>query len=121
MTSGWYGEQPVSVGEPLPVGELLRVLVVIADPTDLPAVNSAAEWENLQDATATAPVAITRCEPTYAALYFAPLRSSPQVVHFVGHGLFDDASQTGYLAFVGENGAADGSRPQQIGNLAWRM
>ena len=97
---------PLSAGEPLPVDGLLRVLVVLSSPTNLPHLDSTAEWDNLQSATAAAPVTLMRGEPTYAAL-LAALRQSPQVFHFVGHGAFDDASQQGHLVFVGENGEAD--------------
>lgn len=97
---------PVSTGAPLPVDGLLRVLVMLSSPTDLPSLDSRSEWDHLQDATVAAPVELVRSEPTYPAL-LAALRQSPQVFHFVGHGFFDDTSQQGSLCFVGENGTAE--------------
>lgn len=97
---------PVSTGAPQPVDGLLRVLVMLASPTDLPALDSRAEWDHLQNATAAAPVELVHSEPTYPAL-LAALRQSPQVFHFVGHGLFDDTSQQGSLCFVDANGKAE--------------
>jgi len=97
---------PLQVSEPLPVEGLLRVLVVLSSPIDLPTLNSTVEWENLQNATAIAPVELIRSEPTYTAL-LTTLRQSPQVLHFVGHGAFDDASKQGCLVFVNEHGEAD--------------
>lgn len=97
---------PLAAGAPLPVGGLLRVLVMLASPTDLTPLDSIAEWDHLQNATVAAPVELVRSEPTYPAL-LAALRQSPQVFHFVGHGVFDDTSQQGSLVFVGENGEAE--------------
>lgn len=115
VQSGWLTLQPdlslvralpLAAGEPLPVDGLLRVLVVVASPKDLPPLNSETEWESLENATAAAPVELVRCEPTYAGL-LAALRQSPQVFHFVGHGVFENAGQQGYLGFEDENGKAD--------------
>ncbi|MFN8488155.1 MAG: CHAT domain-containing protein [Caldilineaceae bacterium] len=92
--------------EPLPVQGMLRVLLMIAAPTDLPALNSEQEWARLQTiADATANLELIRIEPTYAALQ-AALRHNPHVFHFVGHGDFDAMAQQGKLAFCA-NGLAD--------------
>lgn len=97
---------PLAAGVPLSVDGLLRVLVMLASPTDLPALDSRSEWDHLQNATVAAPIELVPSEPTYPAL-LAALRQSPQVFHFVGHGLFDDTSQQGSLCFVGEHGKAE--------------
>jgi hypothetical protein len=85
---------PLAGGESLPVDETLRVLVMLADPSDLPWLDSAREWAQLDEATATAAIDLIRIEPTYEALQGA-LRLRPHVFHFVGHGSFPGGEQGG--------------------------
>jgi len=91
--------------KPVPVTGNLRVLVMLAAPTDLPQLESEREWTNLEAAAALAAIELIRVEPTYEALLDA-LRELPHIFHFVGHGVFDDATQQGSLAFCHRNGTA---------------
>ncbi len=80
---------PLGGREPLPVDDSLRVLVMIADPTDLDPLDSGREWANLETATGAAAVELIRIEPTLAALQDALRQRQPHIFHFVGHGSAD--------------------------------
>jgi hypothetical protein len=97
---------PLAVDQPTPVEGALRVLVMFSSPSDLSPLDSAQEWTNLNEATAVAAIELVRVEPTYAALQ-AALRQPAHVFHFVGHGAFDEEGRQGFLAFQGEDGAAE--------------
>ena len=85
---------PVAGSDPLPVQGNLRVLVMIAAPSDLPALDSEHEWRNLQTVAASAAIELIRIDPTYAALQ-AALRQAPHVFHFIGHGALPSANEAG--------------------------
>jgi hypothetical protein len=80
---------------PLKVAPPLRVLVMIAAPTDDPTLNVEAEWQKLQaglkDVLASGRVELDRCEASEEALE-RHLRDKPNVFHFIGHGMFDQAT-----------------------------
>ena len=106
---------PLQQRPPQPVTGRLRVLVMIASPSDLPQLNSAQELANLTLATTTAAVELIVIAPTYVALQDA-LRRQPHVFHFVGHGFFEataGATAQGSLLFCDAEGKAepiDGNR-----------
>ncbi len=92
----------------------LRMLVVIANPVDLPPLDVEREWTNVQQALRDLiqrgllivdrlPVA------TKAALQSALRRQEYHVLHFIGHGLFDEALQRGSLLFT------QASEPPELG------
>lgn len=100
---------PLQRRPPQPVAGLLRVLVMVAAPTDQPPLDSARELANLQAATATAAIELIPIEPTFAALQ-AALRQQPHGLHFIGHGFFPataEATAQGTLAFCNADGQAD--------------
>ena len=106
----------LALGEPpqaLQVDPPLRVLVVLANPTDIfPQLDVAAEWQQLQ--TVLAPLVdqgivelIQLPQPTRNALADHLEQYPVHVLHFVGHGNHDAASGEGGLYLVNEAGAAD--------------
>lgn len=97
---------PVPGRKPAPVEGVLRVLVMISDPSDLPPLDTAAEWANLESVADVAAIELIRVEPTYAALLGA-LRQQPHVFHFIGHGLFDTGTQQGLLYLQTADGSPD--------------
>jgi len=96
---------PLGTRTPLPVTDTLKVFVMLANPSDLPPLDSVQQWQQMEDATAIAPIKLTQIDPTYDAL-LAALRQSPHIFHYIGHGEFHDASNQGYLSLVGEDGQA---------------
>ncbi len=103
-------------------GPRLRVLAVIASPSDLPALDTAREWANLQaalDPLATAgTVQLDRLEPASAtALQEQLLREEYHILHFVGHGAFDPAAHEGVLLLAGPDGTAQAVTGQYLSAL----
>ncbi len=96
--------------EPLEVDPPLRVLVVIADTP--PALDVEAEWQKLktalQNVVKSRKVAVERLEPATLGELRERLRSRDyHVLHFIGHGDFDDApGGGGALMFEGEDGGS---------------
>jgi hypothetical protein len=100
----------------------LRVLVVIASPTDLPALDSAREWVNLQAAlgslSARRRVTLERLEhPTPSALQQQLRQGNYHVLHFLGHGAFDENTGEGYLIFEDETGRSQPLSSGELGRL----
>lgn len=92
----------------------LRVLAVLASPQDLPALDIEREWQAIQDALAglvtDGKVVLERlARPTLDALQQRLLGEPVHILHFIGHGVFDEASQAGCLAFEDARG-----RPQLV-------
>ncbi|HWW62161.1 MAG TPA: CHAT domain-containing protein, partial [Thermoanaerobaculia bacterium] len=94
---------------PLHVTRPLTILVVISSPAGYPELDSEQEWENLNGALrplGEAVVKVERIEPTIAALQ-ARLRKAPvHVLHFIGHGEFDERAQDGLIVMQSETGGA---------------
>jgi CHAT domain-containing protein len=112
---------PLVGREPQPVTGPLRVLVMVADPTDLPPLNSAGEVANLQAIEATGMIEVLLVEPTYGALLSALRQQNPHVFHFVGHGAFPNAEsgrQAG-VRHVRISAAGDDPAPATQGMLAF--
>lgn len=105
-----YLEQP-RVDPPLAVTAPLRVLVVIATPIDLVQLDSEHEWQLLQEATADlvgeGDLLLERlAQPTLSALQERLRRGDLHLLHFLGHGLFDEQIEQGALFFTDEEGNA---------------
>ena len=86
----------------------VRVLVVIASPTDFAPLQVEAEWTRLKEAVrdieARGQITLERLTvPTLAELQRA-LRRTYHVLHFIGHGGFDEKGQDGLLVFEDERG-----------------
>ncbi len=92
----------------------LRVLVMISSPSDLPPVDEAAEWNNLQVATESLRkrglIELEKLEDASLRTLQRVLRGGDyHVFHYIGHSSFDTATAQGMLALedpYGENSSA---------------
>ncbi|HKJ55953.1 MAG TPA: CHAT domain-containing protein, partial [Nitriliruptoraceae bacterium] len=90
--------------EALEVTPPLRILVVIASPTDIEELDTERELANLREATAEL-VRDGRIEvhalasPTVQDLQHQLRKEAFHILHFMGHGIFDESTGTGMLAF----------------------
>lgn len=105
-----YLELPEPV-RPLIVDPPLRVLAVIASPAELPPLHVTREWANLQgslkDLTESGQVLVERLEPpTLPALQNHLREHSVHVLHYVGHGAFDEEAGQGVLFLEDQDGHA---------------
>ena len=94
---------------PLVVEGALRILTVISSPTDLPELDVEAEWRRVQDALA-GPIGAGRVTldrlptPTIAALSEWLRQNDVHILHFIGHGEYDDRIGDGVLCFTDRYG-----------------
>ena len=105
-----YLEQPRAV-PPLTVAPPLQVLVVVCSPTNLATLDVDAEIRRIQQALAglerAGQVQLTVLPHAKLTDLRGTLRKAPvHVLHFIGHGGFDDHSGEGMLAFEDEHGLA---------------
>ncbi len=100
----------------------LRLLVVVASPRELPALDLEGEWARLQSALG----GVERSgllelrllhEPTIQALQRTLWESDFNVLHFLGHGTFDDATRDGRLLFEKADGSAHPVSGEYLGTL----
>jgi tetratricopeptide (TPR) repeat protein len=103
-----YVDMAVPVS-PFAVSPPLRVLAMISAPEDLPRLQGEQEWGKLTDALADLAergmVQVDRLEVGTLAALQRPLRLREyHVLHFVGHGVYDEAAQDGALALEGPDG-----------------
>ncbi len=89
----------------LPVKPPLRVLALLASPAGLPPLDVKQEWQTIQTAlaglVADGKFVLERlASPTLDALQARLLGEPVHILHFIGHGRFDEANQTGGLAFA---------------------
>jgi hypothetical protein len=92
---------------PLHVARPLTMLVLISSPKDYPELNTEEEWDNLNIALGKLPegvVEVERVEPTLAALRARLRRGPVHVLHFIGHGEFDEAAQDGLIVLQDDKG-----------------
>jgi Tol biopolymer transport system component len=95
----------------VPVTPPLRILVVIASPSDLQQLDSEQEWSNvtaaLSQLTQRGRVEVVRlAKPTMGALLRQLRRDTYHIFHFIGHGGFDPNTQGGMLAMEDDHGRA---------------
>lgn len=100
----------------------LRVLAVLSSPADLPPLNMEREWQAIQDAlaglTADGKFVLERlATPSLAALQDRLLGEPVHILHFVGHGVFDESSQAGSLALEDVRGRSHLVRGEQLATL----
>jgi len=98
--------------EPLAVTPPLRILAMVAAPANLEPIDVAGERERLEDALAeqleSGHVEIEWLEDvSWRGLHSALLIGQWHVLHFVGHGGYDDVRDEGLLALVGRDGRAE--------------
>jgi CHAT domain len=103
-----YLDVPQTI-KPLSVKPPLKILVVIAGPSDYPKLNVEAEWEQLQKAlselSSRGLVALKRlAKPTVDDLQQELRREDYHIFHFIGHGDFDPGTRAGTLLFEDEQG-----------------
>ncbi len=97
---------------PAPPAPPLAMLCVLADPTDLaPRLEVEREWQAVQAAVAPLVAAgaltLTRLTPPTADALRGYLRSAPvHLLHFVGHGWYDDGSGRSGLVLTDAGGQA---------------
>jgi Tfp pilus assembly protein PilF len=103
-----YLDMPERI-RPLTVVAPLRVLVMIAGPTDYPRLDVRQEWFNLN--TAVAPLqeaGLLQLDlletPTLTGLQRQLRRGDYHVFHFIGHGAFDRKAEDGLLLFEDDEG-----------------
>jgi len=97
-----YVEMPAPV-RPFPVSPPLRILAMISAPDDVPGLQGEEEWEKLKGALAdlirSGLVRADRLEAGTLAALQRPLRLREyHVLHFIGHGGYDEDAQDGALA-----------------------
>ncbi|GAA2154676.1 CHAT domain-containing protein [Humibacillus xanthopallidus] len=90
----------------------LQVLAVVSSPRGLAPLDVAAEREHLEEAldqhVRSGRVRLEWVEnATWAELHERLLQRPWHVLHFIGHGSFDDAADEGVIALVGADGRAD--------------
>ena len=100
-----YVEMPVPV-RPFPISPPLRILAMISAPDDMPGLEGEEEWEKLNSALAdlvrSGLVLVDRLAAGTLAALQRPLRLSEyHVLHFIGHGGYDEDAQDGALALEG--------------------
>ncbi len=105
---------------PLTVGGALRILVVLSAPTDLPDLDVEAEWRRVQEATETkvrnGTVVVERLPaPTMAELSAWLEHEDVHILHFVGHGDYDERVQSGVVYFCDQYGRSVAVGPDLLG------
>ncbi len=116
-----YLELPQSI-QPLQVKPPLRILGMVASPSDQPALDIQREQgrigEALKDLEADGLVELTwLAGQTWRDLQRA-MRAGPwHVFHFIGHGGFDPSSEEGVLALANEQGSTALMTATQMGQL----
>jgi CHAT domain-containing protein len=116
-----YLELPESI-RPLSVKTPLRVLVMIANPKDFPALDVEVEWQNLKKAVSDLEeqglLILERLEAaTPIALQYRLRREDFHIFHFIGHGGFDESAQDGLLMLENESGLGKALSGQSLGTI----
>ncbi len=96
---------------PPPIRDRLRILVHVSSPRGVPRLDHESELERIESAwRQRADIQIIRSDrPTLRALRRLLRDTSPHVLHFIGHGVFDAVQGRGSLLF--EDGA---SKPHPV-------
>ncbi len=105
-----YLELPERV-EPLAAPAPIRLLAVLASPKNREALDVEGEWARMQDAlqdlVAQNKIQLTRLQPPTLDALRAQLRKDEyHILHFIGHGDYDEVNQQGILVFENERGDA---------------
>ena len=107
---------------PLAVQPPLRLLAMIAGPRDYPPLDVEQEWGKLHSALQALEeaglVILERLQPaTLGALQRRLRQGACHILHFVGHGAFDEAAQDGVLLLEDEQGRGRAVSAQDLGVL----
>jgi len=116
-----YLELPQSI-QPLTVTPPLRILGMVASPSDMGALDVALEKQRVETALRELQeaglVQLTWLEgQTWRALQQAMRRGEWHVFHFIGHGGFDRITDEGLVMLCGEDGKAQRMNATQLGYL----
>ena len=100
-----YVEMPAPV-RPFPISPPLRILAMISAPSDVTGLQDEEEWRKLNDALSDLAhrgmVEVDRLDGGTLSALQRPLRLHEyHVLHFVGHGGYDEDAQDGALALEG--------------------
>ena len=111
--------QPI---RPLTVEPPLRVLAMIASPSDYPSLDVDREWAKLRDALSDLEqrrvVSLERLrKATLATLQRQLRRKEYHIFHFIGHGGFDQQAQDGILLLEAEEGQGRPVSGRYLGTL----
>jgi hypothetical protein len=84
----------------------LKILVVMAGPSDLDQLDLLGEWKEIWNTFQDHPeISVDRIDhPSLAELRAKLLEEPWHVVHFIGHGGFDEQSGNGTVCFAGSDG-----------------
>ncbi|WP_166644507.1 CHAT domain-containing protein [Microbacterium sp. BK668] len=113
---------PAPHAPPLEVTRPLRVLGMISSPRGLEPLDVATERDRLEEALQPH-IADGRVELrwlddlTWDGLHAKLLEEQWHVLHFIGHGAYDSATEEGVLAFVGRDGRADFAPASALADL----
>ncbi len=116
-----YLDLPQSVST-LRVRAPLHVLVVIAGPRNLPQLDAEGEWQRLKKSLgpleATGALILERLPDGTLATLRRRARGEPfHILHFVGHGGFDEIAGDGVLHFESATGLSDPIPGVMLGNI----
>jgi hypothetical protein len=107
--------------QPLAITPPLRILVVMSSPKDQVPINVAGEWARLhaalQELEERSLVVLEQVPATLTALQARLRCGTYHVVHFMGHGNYDEATQDGLLLFEDEEGSSYRVSSQDLGLL----
>jgi hypothetical protein len=104
---------------PLSLQHPLRILVLISGPRDLPRLDVDREWTKLRDAVADIEakglVSIERLDTPRLSRLNRRLRTEQfHILHFIGHGDFDDNKGSGELFFEDDQGRSSPVSAAQV-------
>jgi hypothetical protein len=108
--------------ETLAVKPPLKILVLVSSPVDFPPLDVQAEKDRLLQCLGSLEqrgLVVVECleEATLTAMQHALRRGDYHILHFIGHGGFDRASQDGLLVFEDENQRGRELSGQYLGAL----
>lgn len=109
---------------PLAVTPPLRILAVISNASDYDPLDVEREWtrlsESLQDAQTRGLIVLERLQVASLSALQAKLRTNAyHILHFVGHGGFDERAQDGVLIFQDNNGRGRAVGGQNLGTILY--
>ncbi len=94
-------------GRMQPVAPPLVVLGVLSNPAGVEPLDVDGEWARVQEAVSglgKERIRLERVPATWTALQDRLRRGNAHVLHFIGHGVFDDETNQGSLLFEDESG-----------------
>lgn len=108
--------------KPLLVKPPLKILAVLSNPDGYPPLDVEREWETLNHALGELVkeglITLTRLDKaTLPALHQQLIEETYHIFHFIGHGLFDEESESGMLILETEDGWEHPVSGLVIGNL----